>query len=340
MMWTPGPNGEIATGSPCLVEVGSRCHGGEGQWLPVAQECIGFTQVSITIDVYTNGPIFDTLGCHEYHLMKAGRNCDLVSRHSGVVRDFPGEAKVRALPSFRSMKWECKKGQFIPKTIDCFTRPGCVQLVAPTEAQADEDMERLHDLEDLYLIDYSVMCPRPPVPGCVVIVDPFSTGSNLAALAVEWGYKVILVFSAHDNPIGSLMSQETGAETMLLVQHDNHMKDQKKAMALTLAAIEAQEGSDVKSPVLAIIPGAETGVELAEMLATLYGTRSNMNIELNNRRSKAGMQNRLRQGGVRSVTQQLCRSSKEVEEFYKVTLANMGVTSCVIKPNESMGKSY
>lgn len=30
---------------PCLVEVGSRCHGGEGTWLPVAMECIGYTQV-------------------------------------------------------------------------------------------------------------------------------------------------------------------------------------------------------------------------------------------------------------------------------------------------------
>jgi biotin carboxylase len=30
---------------PCLVEVGARCHGGEGEWLPIAEECIGFTQV-------------------------------------------------------------------------------------------------------------------------------------------------------------------------------------------------------------------------------------------------------------------------------------------------------
>ena len=27
--------------SPCLVEVGMRCHGGEGTWLPIAMECIG-----------------------------------------------------------------------------------------------------------------------------------------------------------------------------------------------------------------------------------------------------------------------------------------------------------
>ena len=40
---------------PCLVEVGSRCQGGEGTWLPVAKECIGYTQVEVTVDVYMNG---------------------------------------------------------------------------------------------------------------------------------------------------------------------------------------------------------------------------------------------------------------------------------------------
>ncbi|CAN0396692.1 unnamed protein product, partial [Laminaria digitata] len=30
---------------PCLVEVGSRCHGGEGTWQSIAQECLGYNQV-------------------------------------------------------------------------------------------------------------------------------------------------------------------------------------------------------------------------------------------------------------------------------------------------------
>jgi hypothetical protein len=34
---------------PCLVEVGSRCHGGEGSWLPVAQECIGKDRLGFTL---------------------------------------------------------------------------------------------------------------------------------------------------------------------------------------------------------------------------------------------------------------------------------------------------
>jgi hypothetical protein len=36
---------------PCLVEVGSRCHGGEGTWVPVAMECVGYSQVDAALDV-------------------------------------------------------------------------------------------------------------------------------------------------------------------------------------------------------------------------------------------------------------------------------------------------
>jgi hypothetical protein len=30
---------------PCLVEVGARCDGGEGAWLVITDECIGYSQV-------------------------------------------------------------------------------------------------------------------------------------------------------------------------------------------------------------------------------------------------------------------------------------------------------
>jgi hypothetical protein len=34
---------------PCLVEVGARCQGGEGTWLKVVKECIGYTMVSFIV---------------------------------------------------------------------------------------------------------------------------------------------------------------------------------------------------------------------------------------------------------------------------------------------------
>lgn len=113
-----------------------------------------------------------------YKMQKAGRDIDLVSRHGGIVRGFPGEPLIKKLASFRTLNWEVKPGEYCPITIDCFSRPGSVQLVAETEEEADRDLEFIHSLEEMHLIDYAVICPKPPTIGAVVIVDPFSTGNG------------------------------------------------------------------------------------------------------------------------------------------------------------------
>ncbi len=170
------------------------------------------------------------------------------------------------------------------------------------------------------MIDYSIICPTPPVLGAVVIVDPFSTGANLAAMASDWGYQVILVFSEKDSPVAKLVAEGTTVTPMLLLQHDSRDRDQERALRETLAALESQEGVKNKSPILAILPGAETGVELAEKLAARlnfkvdsiliivrYSTRGNGEQHTHLRRNKYSMQNALHHAGVRAVTQQLCR---------------------------------
>ena len=56
------------------------------------------------------------------------------------------------------------------------------------------------------LIDYAVICPKAPVLGAVVVIDPFSSGANLAAMVLNWGYKLLLVFSEKDSPVAKLVS--------------------------------------------------------------------------------------------------------------------------------------
>lgn len=58
----PG-HGEVkfCRGSPVLIEVGSRCHGGEGAWVPIANKCVGYNQVDATIDSLLEGEAFDKL---------------------------------------------------------------------------------------------------------------------------------------------------------------------------------------------------------------------------------------------------------------------------------------
>ena len=42
------------------------------------------------------------------------------------------------------------------------------------------------------LIDFSLICPEPPNTGGVVVIDPFSSGANLAAMVIKMGYKLII----------------------------------------------------------------------------------------------------------------------------------------------------
>eukprot|EP00600_Ochromonadales_sp_CCMP1393_P003118 CAMPEP_0174978690 /NCGR_PEP_ID=MMETSP0004_2-20121128/14353_1 /TAXON_ID=420556 /ORGANISM="Ochromonas sp., Strain CCMP1393" /LENGTH=988 /DNA_ID=CAMNT_0016230109 /DNA_START=105 /DNA_END=3071 /DNA_ORIENTATION=+ len=321
---------------PCLVEVGARCQGGEGTWLSMCKEAVGYTQVEMALDVYLPGATrWQALDRDSFSMCKSCREVDMVSRNGGIVRRMPGDAFIRSLPCFRSLSWDIKPGDYISKTIDCFTRPGCVQLVGPTEEAVERDFEAIHDHELLGMIDYSVICPTPPSVGAVVVVDPFSSGANIAAMVLLWGYKLILVFSEHDSPVASLVAKGNKVEPTLMVQHDNTHPQPDVALKETLEKITSQG-----SPVLAIIPGAETGVELADNLANHYGTRCNDAELTEARRNKYKMQEVLReQGKIRVVSQKLCRSVSEVEAFVAQLQASSPTKSCkcVIKPNESAG---
>jgi hypothetical protein len=138
------------------------------------------------------------------------------------------------------------------------------------------------------------------------------TGANIAAMVLLWGYKLILVFSEQDSPVANLVTKNAKVEPTLLVQHDSANPDKAEALRHTMASITAQG-----SPILAIIPGAETGVELADKLADVYGTRCNGMDLSETRRNKHKMQEALaKEGKIRTVQQALCRSEHEVRTMY------------------------
>jgi len=82
---------------PCLVEVGSRCHGGEGTWLPVVQECIGYSQLDATLNCYLRPDRFDALPFTP-NLLKQGVEAFLVSRTSGVLLVSTRKISARLFP--------------------------------------------------------------------------------------------------------------------------------------------------------------------------------------------------------------------------------------------------
>jgi len=140
---------KMTSTGPCLVEVGSRCHGGEGTWQPVALECVGYSQVGATLDVYVNPSAFDALPLVPGGgtLRKFGAEIDIVAYRDGVVTEIPGAVVVRTLPSFRKMELAVQPGTAIKKTVDCFTRPASVLLLHDDEATLLADVASIRGLE-------------------------------------------------------------------------------------------------------------------------------------------------------------------------------------------------
>ena len=91
-----GPtHGEVKwfKGEPVLVEVGARCHGGDGLWLALEDECFGCNQAKCAIDSY----LFPST----YALMPAGvRSIFVVLCHPRISMIEP-----KLSVDFYSMVW-------------------------------------------------------------------------------------------------------------------------------------------------------------------------------------------------------------------------------------------
>ena len=101
----PG-HGEVkwgADGVPCLVEVGSRCHGAEGMWIPIADEVYGYNQVSATLDAYVDAGAYEDDGKYPVApAVRRGYGCAkmLISHVRGEFEGF----NAKALAEVKAMK--------------------------------------------------------------------------------------------------------------------------------------------------------------------------------------------------------------------------------------------
>jgi hypothetical protein len=70
-----------------------------------------------------------------------------VSYVDGTLKDIPGIETIRELPSFRRMEMLTQPGAVFRPTIDCFTRPGSVQLVNSSQTALETDYTKIRQLE-------------------------------------------------------------------------------------------------------------------------------------------------------------------------------------------------
>ncbi|CAN0032111.1 unnamed protein product, partial [Choristocarpus tenellus] len=114
-----------------------------------------------------------------------------------------------------------------------------------------------------------------------------------------------------DSPIANLVQQGTSLSPDATIQYDNDNPNIEEAMLETMQAL-----LELPHPVVAIMPGAETGVELADMLAVRMGTRSNTEELTPARRNKYLMGEQVRSRGVRAARQILAYNLADVEAFF------------------------
>lgn len=70
-----------------------------------------------------------------------------------------------------------------------------ISFVSSQPCKQHAEYERVRSLEQRGLFDFEVVCPTPLPTAAVVVVDPFSSGSLLAARVLHYKLRLVMVFS-------------------------------------------------------------------------------------------------------------------------------------------------
>jgi biotin carboxylase len=159
----------------------------------------------------------------------------------------------------------------------------------------------------------------------VGVVDPFSTGAVIASLLYEQGYKVVAIYSANLEQLGNLQNLvPLGLKlTFDAVLGFSNIEEMLKSL------------TGLAAPMIAILAGAETGVELADQLSERMGLITNGTALSEARRNKYVMGETVRAAGVRAVKQLRATAWGEIDSWIKEW--NPSPFKVIVKPMDSAG---
>jgi biotin carboxylase len=237
-------------------------------------------------------------------------------------------AELLAMESYRGHQWFIAPGGHLPKTRNCFSWTGCVRLVNDTKEGLQRDWDRIEAMQSttLYELDTTEPLPPPAPKSCVVVVDPFSTGAMVAYNATLMGYRCIAAYSAELEQLDAL--------TSLIPQGIPLVFDAIVGYSSDIATM-AEEIKKNGWEILAVLAGAETGVELADKLSEHMGLRTNGTALSEARRNKFIMGETVRAAGIRAVKQLYATKWGEISEF--LSDWNPDPFKVIVKPVDSAG---
>mmetsp|Transcript_4348 Transcript_4348/g.12229 ORF Transcript_4348/g.12229 Transcript_4348/m.12229 type:complete len:451 (+) Transcript_4348:144-1496(+) len=142
----------LTSRGPILVESNCRPAGFDGVWVPLAESCLGYSQISVVLDVYLDGgEIFASLPSEPpSHISKAAMYAFMRSAVEGTLKQVSKDHmnRIQALESYQSHKMGVKEGGPISKTVDLTTVSGKVNLMNDDPATLERDYAELNEIVD------------------------------------------------------------------------------------------------------------------------------------------------------------------------------------------------
>ena len=140
---------------PVLIETNCRLHGIEGSWKPIVDRCLGYSQVSVLLDAYSEDPAsFKSIPLTPSNFLAHGAQVGVRSTVQGIITRIV-EARLNAIRAVESYRGEnlplatsLSVGKPISKTVDILTLCGQINLAHASKEQLESDLARVQVLID------------------------------------------------------------------------------------------------------------------------------------------------------------------------------------------------
>eukprot|EP00956_Cyclotella_meneghiniana_P031498 scaffold82841_cov63-Cyclotella_meneghiniana.AAC.10 len=137
---------------PLLVEINCRLQGGNAAWVPPVEACMGYSQLSVLMDVYLNeGKIlFDNIPSAPESILGGCYAVKMRSNVCGILQDIIQSQlnRILALPSYQGHFFLVKPSDKLLLTVDMPSVPGEVTLVNEDRDILDQDYALLNEILD------------------------------------------------------------------------------------------------------------------------------------------------------------------------------------------------
>ncbi|MBB2162441.1 ATP-grasp domain-containing protein [Gluconacetobacter sacchari] len=133
-------------GSPILVEVGARLHGGV-TGPQVVRRCSSLDPFDVLVDAYVDNDGFRAAANEGNRFIRHATAYCFANQTEGIVTGFPSRNRLMCLASFFDFKANVSVGDKISKTVDLYSSPGWIVLCHHDAKQLASDLEEVKRLE-------------------------------------------------------------------------------------------------------------------------------------------------------------------------------------------------